>query len=446
MENKEHIDRLYQEKLKDFEVNPHPKVWKNIEESLQKKKRRVLPFWWISGGAAATLIIGLLLFPFSSDKHPNDSNFEEIIITESEQIPPINTVEELVVEKQESPQKNKTTKKVLATQNQTQKTIEKPLKSVDKKEKESSTFNRTAIAVVVEKDSKENEAFRNNQVLADNNSQKTKISKGKIKKGNTKIDTTTQFTVPKNTQKHITLNEKDNEINKKSLNGKWSITPSIAFLNSGSFSKSSPLGARLDNNPISGENTKSYGIKMGYKIDEKWEVQSGVHLQEVAFNTQNVTFKNSSLDSEFNINYYTGETLVLNPSPNNPIGLGFMAKDATVNQSFSYIEIPLEIKYTLLKRQKFSTQLVTGISSLFLSKNEIEVSSTNFSGSIGEANNLNTINFSGNIGLDINYQLFEKLQLNVSPMFKQQFNTFSKSANGFKPYSIGIYTGIRYEF
>ena len=58
MEEKKHIDRLFQEKLKDFEVFPEPIVWKNIEQELTKKKRRrIVPLWLRLGGAAAVLLM-----------------------------------------------------------------------------------------------------------------------------------------------------------------------------------------------------------------------------------------------------------------------------------------------------------------------------------------------------------------------------------------------------
>src|SRR5690606_532034 len=55
------IDRLFQEKFKDFEATPREEVWQNIEAKLKKKKkRRVVPIWFRLSGAAAVLLIGLL--------------------------------------------------------------------------------------------------------------------------------------------------------------------------------------------------------------------------------------------------------------------------------------------------------------------------------------------------------------------------------------------------
>ena len=61
MSEKKNIDRLFQEKFKDFEAAPPEFVWDNIEEILkEKKKRRVIPIWVRLGGVAAALILGML--------------------------------------------------------------------------------------------------------------------------------------------------------------------------------------------------------------------------------------------------------------------------------------------------------------------------------------------------------------------------------------------------
>ncbi|PTM02587.1 MAG: hypothetical protein DA407_15150, partial [Bacteroidetes bacterium] len=75
MNNKKNIDRLFQEKFKDFEVAPNDAVWSRINESLpnKKKKRRVIALWWQIGGVAA--VIALLLTVgvnvFNSDGNNN---------------------------------------------------------------------------------------------------------------------------------------------------------------------------------------------------------------------------------------------------------------------------------------------------------------------------------------------------------------------------------------
>ncbi len=68
MNDKKNIDRLFQEKFKDFEVAPNDAVWDRINESLpkKKKKRRVIALWWQIGGVAAViayyLTVGVSVF------------------------------------------------------------------------------------------------------------------------------------------------------------------------------------------------------------------------------------------------------------------------------------------------------------------------------------------------------------------------------------------------
>jgi len=94
---------------------------------------------------------------------------------------------------------------------------------------------------------------------------------------------------------------------------------------------------------------------------------------------------------------------------------------------------------------KFKTHLIGGFSTLFLKENQIRLSTSSFSKE-GKANNLNNINFSGNLGVDFNYNLNTNWSLHINPMFKTQLNTFNKNPDRFQPYTIGIYTGIHYQF
>ena len=62
MSEKKNIERLFQEKFKDFEAIPSPEVWDNIEAKLkEKKKRRVIPLWFKLSGVAAILLIGFMI-------------------------------------------------------------------------------------------------------------------------------------------------------------------------------------------------------------------------------------------------------------------------------------------------------------------------------------------------------------------------------------------------
>jgi len=233
----------------------------------------------------------------------------------------------------------------------------------------------------------------------------------------------------------------------------WSIAPSFAVLKSNSLSNTSPINAGLSES-TSGENSYSYGVQVAYQINKKWSIQSGIHLQENSYANNQVSVNSSSERNPFATAFSNGDVFSFNK--NNDITesaqlLGNSVLNAgnsntgNISQNYGYVEIPIEVKYNFSNSNKLQTQFVTGFSTLFLNKNEVILDTQNFSRTL-EAANLNNINFSGNIGFDFNYNLSKKIALNLNPMFKVQFNTFSNNSNGFAPFNIGIYTGIKYQF
>lgn len=78
MSDKKHIDRIFQEKFKDFEVSPKPEVWKGIQDKLNKPKednKKIFPIWFRFAGVAALLLlmftVGNLLFNNASENTNN---------------------------------------------------------------------------------------------------------------------------------------------------------------------------------------------------------------------------------------------------------------------------------------------------------------------------------------------------------------------------------------
>src|SRR5690554_3098871 len=87
MSDKKHIDRIFQEKFKDFEATPNPQVWNNIQNKLNKPKKdrkKVLPFWYKLAGVAALLLllltVGNLLITGNSTVN---SNKTKVVDTEN---------------------------------------------------------------------------------------------------------------------------------------------------------------------------------------------------------------------------------------------------------------------------------------------------------------------------------------------------------------------------
>jgi hypothetical protein len=161
---------------------------------------------------------------------------------------------------------------------------------------------------------------------------------------------------------------------------------------------------------------------------------SQVLFAKTPSNSSSVAFSNGNT---FSFIGNTSENLAFNTNT--------VRSNGNLSQKYGYVEIPIEVKYNFSNNKKLETQVVAGFSTLFLNKNEVILNTATFSESV-KANNLNNINFSGNLGFDFNYFINTNWSLNINPMFKAQLNTFSSNSNGFSPFNIGIYTGIKYSF
>jgi hypothetical protein len=103
------------------------------------------------------------------------------------------------------------------------------------------------------------------------------------------------------------------------------------------------------------------------------------------------------------------------------------------------------MSYAILNK-KISLAIRGGMSTLFLTENVISINGNDGNMQIGKASNLNNVHFSSNLGLGFSYNFMKNFQLNVEPTLKYQINTFSKNAEDFSPYVVGVNTGISYKF
>ena len=90
MKEKKNLDRLFQEKFKDFEAHPSDQVWKNIVAAKAKKKedRKVAIIWWRLGGVAALLLLlvttGVVVWNSSSNEITSDPALVETNQTDAD--------------------------------------------------------------------------------------------------------------------------------------------------------------------------------------------------------------------------------------------------------------------------------------------------------------------------------------------------------------------------
>jgi hypothetical protein len=240
----------------------------------------------------------------------------------------------------------------------------------------------------------------------------------------------------------------EKEISKKEISeSKFSVATIFAPIYFNSFGDGSGIDEQFKDNPSSGNSSYSYGVKVAYQLTNKFSLQSGVNLINLALTTNNIYVTPGVAIVGFS-------NLSANPLLSRSTDISTLKENAlnaddasggSLNQVFGYVEIPVEVKYSVTDG-KFGINLVGGFSTLLLNRDEVFVETNSFSQSLGSSNNLRSINFSGNIGVDIDYSLYKNLFINVSPMFKVQTNTFSKNSGSIQPYYLGVYTGLNYKF
>lgn len=449
MKEHKNIDKLFQDKLKAFEVTPNDKIWNATKAILQKKKRKVLPIWWMFSGVAAIFILGLLVFPLNDTNIKIESLPENVVAKPNKEKYQVESKKEIetVIVKSDKIDKKNTEVYTNAIKNKNRKTATKvTLLSTKKQQK---LLTNTVKKQNDQVDNSLNDVIsftQNNNITSDkkntnNKEEKKENSFDAIKKEENKINL-------KKLDLLDAVAENNKELKAEIVHEKWAISPVFGIIGSNSFSKKSPLDSNLDGS-TKGNKSVSYGVQFTYKINNKWSFQSGVHLQEIRYSNNNIAVVTSNTQTS-NINFNSGTQFVLNSTTResfdvNLLNLSTVSFNGNMRQNFGYIEIPLEIKYNLFETNKIETQIVTGFSSLFLNKNEVFLNISNFQNT-GEANNLNDLNFSGNLGIDFKYLFNKSWSLQLNPMFKTQLNTYTKNSNGFQPYFIAVYTGINYRF
>ena len=129
-----------------------------------------------------------------------------------------------------------------------------------------------------------------------------------------------------------------------------------------------------------------------------------------------------------------------------PLKEGLIPVDATIVQSLEYLEVPLILRYKLVDR-KVGFNILGGLSTNFMIGNKAYANQDGSKIKIGETNGLRTINYSTTLGVGLEYDLTDRVILNLEPSFKFYLNSINLDDRlNTHPYTIGIFTGVSYIF
>lgn len=380
MKDKKHIDELFNDRFKSFEVSPSPEVWGSIQASLEsrKKDRKLIPLFWKLGGVAALLA---LLFTVGYSVF-NGPNVDSTIVTNDETIEST----DLNAEKDATFKDNTLTDTTIASEeDSTQITLQQeenaPHQSENKKIVENNDvvtseeiINKKTDAVST-KIATETTTSEKNKVEP-NPLGKDKIGETEIKKdavgiaSNQKKNTenkileknndplikkeigvaetskTETANTPKDSDK-ITKQAADTEIakteeKKQSIldaieeqktikaeeavtvnpkpENRWDVAPNFAPVYYNTLGSGSSLDPSFSDNSQQGDVNFSYGVQVSYVVSERLSVRTGVSNVDLSYGTSGIELGTGPVSSALKSVDYGGKQTVLTAVDKGVIG------------------------------------------------------------------------------------------------------------------------------
>jgi Outer membrane protein beta-barrel domain len=423
----------------------------------------------------------------SNDKSSKINTKKDIVSNSKEETKKANIILNNAFISNEKSSKINTKKNIVASSNAKEETKNNGILSNDKKAysfpKKSNTAKNVAVNTQILKNTNDPDYHilskkKQDKAISENNNFKNEFIK---KETETVFDKNSQLITPivknntvdslkiiRETENPLEkiLKEKQNKKEKiVAVNAKkWSLRPNVApvIMNA---TGGSPIGSQFVNNGKEYKNSLSVGLGLDYKVSKKVAIRTGINQFSLGYNTTGIAYyadlgnaraiaRNNNLEA-VNLNAQAENMIIENPRNNAPsandlaLSAGELASQnknqGYLNQRTGYLEVPIEVSYKLLDK-RFGIAVFTGFSTLFLNENKISLVSTGLTTEIGEANNLNKVHFSTNLGLGFKYRLWKSLEANFDPTLKYQVNTYNANSGGFKPYFVGLYSGLSYTF
>ncbi|MEH6536937.1 MAG: hypothetical protein V7719_11120 [Psychroserpens sp.] len=497
MSENKHIDKLFKEQLKNFEVAPNDAVWENIERELHKdkrKKRRIIPIWWKIGGIAAALV---LMFTVGKAVLSDDSNTQierQVVDTETSEKDntnhsenKLNTSKEanttVSVATSEKEKENSTSNKSSIIKHKSQQKdavvntdAQLPKRNKDKSNVTSTTKNAIANRSnedklnkdVIQNPIKKEESEIDKLIKETTNSKDTQVTSSNVlekENANTTIDSSaTKEAIEEENAIENAIADAEKEEDKiediEEPIKRWSVAPNVAPVYFNTLGKGSTIDDQFVNNTKEGDVNMSYGIRGGYAVNKKLKIRAGINKVDLGYSTKNIlVFDGTGLNAAVSSNLQLGhvrfhDSIVGNNAYVSANSVSFTTgpeilftkEQGSIDQQLGFIEVPIEIEYSLIDK-KIGVNLIGGFSTFFLNNNEIYAVQNNGDRTLlGEATNINDLSYSANFGVGVNYRFSKQLQFNLEPTFKYQINTFNDTSGDFQPFFIGVYTGLSFKF
>jgi hypothetical protein len=220
------------------------------------------------------------------------------------------------------------------------------------------------------------------------------------------------------------------------------------------------------------------GFSLQYKTTSRWRLESGMYYSRNGGNSSNspgfggnraqydYASSPGSPERYFNTNVslklgqmvmnstagviafsHTPSNVELVSMPESSTGLSTaMLTPGEFSQVFDFVEVPLFARYQVVD-SKLDVELVGGLSASLVVGNYVYMENIRGREHVGSTQDISTVNFSGNAGVGLIYAMGRNLSLSVEPRLSYFLNSINHSGDvNFKPWRVGVFTGISYEF
>jgi hypothetical protein len=199
----------------------------------------------------------------------------------------------------------------------------------------------------------------------------------------------------------------------------------------------------------------------GYKVGKHLVVKSGLVYNKICQTTSNVILMGANPTSNvlgyaMSASTPSGQVALTrkgNSSMDFALNLSNLSGISTsyssngeLNQNIDFIEIPLQATYKLIST-KVNVGLTGGISTNILIGNNANLSENGTGIGSGETASMRHIVYSGVVGVEVGYEITNRIVFTVEPRLKRYINSLSSNKSViFKPSQMEVVTGLSYSF
>ena len=458
--SEKNIDRIFKNKLSHFDAEPPAEVWDNITGKLYLERRRKMIFWFtrVAAGIAVLAALSLTYFIARNSTKDNLISDDKKVKTETEEGVPLS---EGKLSDGESPAE-----------------ISPDLKSENRIERQE-IKKEVKIAHTVFSSGYDGGP---EEITFSEEFQPEPFQEPIVTSVSSKSIRRLEYEVPvmeikpsgegmpgKPYEEIYALNipyEEESHANRWAVGTQ--VSPLYSYRNL-AVKDESMKTASYYNQAESGTLAYSGGLNVNYSPTRRISVQSGVYYSRYGISVdQAYFFENApTADAGSSTKFYSvnNSSGIIDIADNTSVDyvtnyrqhknhmnfasaneLSLQVNSGEVIQNFEYLEIPLVLRYRLIDR-KIGLNFLGGLSTNLLVGSNTYYNEDGNKEKIGETTDIKPFNYSSIMGIGIDYAISKHLNINLEPTFRYYLNSINESSFiGSHPYSLGVFTGVRYSF